>query len=481
MISGLSLTPVSSSELQASWTTDVTSDSSVKCALTTGGPYTLVSETVNPLSRGYSVTNHVMTIAGLSPVTPYFCVVASSSTGGTTISSELTATTNNILNPISINSFSASAATRYNDQFPINGRQMFGDSAYCAWAGDGNTYCSYQDGHIPNTATQFNTMVFSWPTSTDLTYSLASATNALTNAGTLNGQFNTNGWTDNRGWRTMGVFSIWDKASSTSILYDSLFRGGNTDAGLTSILKSIDLGAHWVAPQSNTGPGVVGSLNGDMPTPPNCMLCGVGFQYRLTPFLTCQDHKDCLNPVANERSYQYFFTDISPVGLARVRLENAPLQDGSLIQYYVGANLADDGNYPSAWSNNQTGQTLFANTATGIWPMATYLPDFHLYLITSWAPTSYSPSDITPTGLNIYTAQYPWSVPMLIGTISVPGTPTGYLPAFAQAQLATYKVTSSSPLTVTIKIQVSGYFTGQSTNPNTNQYSIFMYDVTLGH
>src|SRR4029077_5267538 len=128
------------------WTTDATADSTLECGTATG-VYTLISETVNPLTRGYSVTDRSMTIAGLNPSTLYFCKVISVSAGGsTTGATELSATTSAPTAQRTLKLLSASAATRYNDQFPGNSRRMDGDSSYSTWAGDGNTYSAYQDG-----------------------------------------------------------------------------------------------------------------------------------------------------------------------------------------------------------------------------------------------------------------------------------------------------------------------------------------------
>lgn len=474
VVSAFTLVPASSSELLGTWTTDVATDSAMECG-TSSGTYTITSETVNPSASGWGVTSHSMTIAGLSPSTLYFCRAVSSDATGTANSGELSASTAAPVTPIPLTVSAVAGETRYNDQFPTNGRQMTGDSAYCTWAGDGDTYCSLQDGNVPNTAKALDTGVWKWPTSTDTTFTSIVPVNPLTNAGTSWAQTNTNGWTDGNSWRTMGVFSVWDSASGTSMLYDSLFRSGGTAATAVTFLKSPDHGAHWIAPQNNS-PSAAGVANGDMPTPGNCMVCATGFQYRLVPFQACQDHRNCPSTVANEQSYQYFFTNNGPVGVARIRLENLTLLDGSKIQHYVGANSADDGNYSAAWQSSQSGETLIPFAATGEWPSAAYLPDFHEYLMVSWAAHN---NDVNSAAILIYTAQYPWSVPTLVGTIPRDPAHTNYSPAFPTILLASYRKLSSSPLTATIKIMTSGYFFGQNNDPTINEYTTYTYDVFL--
>ena len=468
VISDFTLTSATSSELLGAWTTSATADSTVQCGPSSGN-YTITSETVNPLTRGYSVTDHSMTIAGLNPATQYFCRAITTSAGGTSTSREISATTAAAVSPLPF-TVSVSALTRYNDQFLSNGRQMRGDSSYCGWAGDGNTYCAYQDGTLPNTSTPFQTMVFSWPTATSIAYDLATTTSALSNAPIDN----------DTGWRTMGVLSVWDRASGKSLLYDSLFL---PQPCCSSLIKSPDSGSHWIAPQNNTGPAVVGTLQGDFPTSGHCMDCGVGFEHRYTPLVTCQDHRDCAGTVANERSYQYWFTNTYNQGLARMRLEDLTLQDGSKWQYYKGTQTSDDGNYAAAWTSTQADQTLFpVANLQNIWQSATYLSDFHQYIITSWNGVNTGDDPVLPASVGIYSARYPWSVPTLLATIPTPGLPfNNYYPAFPQVQLATYRRTSTSPLIGTIKLLISGYAgpNSQSDNPLLNQYSIFTYDLTL--
>lgn len=483
-ISSFTLTSASSSELLGAWTTDATSTSALTCG-TTSGVYTITSETVNPLARGYSVTSHRMTIAGLQPSTTYFCKAVSTSAGGTTTGgTELSAATTA---PVTQRGFSAAVtlpAVRYNDQYPINGRRSDGDTHFCGWAGDGNYYCSGQDGALINTATAYDTYIWKWPTSSDLTLTNGVLVSAWTNAGTARDQFNVT-YTDGGNWAADGVFAVWDHASQTSILYNSIFRRiADATVNDPSIVKSPDFGVHWIAPQNNTGPGVVGTLQGDMPSSSaNAEWPGPSNIQLIAANVVCQDHRDCQNTVANERSYQYFIStcpDGNGACLARERLENLTLQqNATLIEWYKGAHSGDDGNYATNWTSDSAQAVSWGALAvTGVYPLSVYLPDFNSYLMVSWEMTS--PADITPAAVRLWSMQYPWSVPTLLARITPPVSPSGYKPAFGSAILATYQKTNSSPLTATIKVQASGYITGANfSDPTLDQYSLFNYTVTM--
>jgi hypothetical protein len=481
-ISAFTLTSASSSELLGTWTTDATSTSALTCG-TTSGVYTITSETVNPLARSYSVTSHHITIAGLQPVTTYFCKPISTSAGGTTTGgTELSAATTAALTQRPFSVAVTLPAVRYNDQFGSNGRRSDGDSHFCGWAGDGETYCSGQDGAIINTATAYDTYIWKWPTASDTTLTNGVNVSAWTNAGTVRDAQNTT-YNDGGGaWATNGVYAVWDEASQTSILYNSIYRRIlNATEADASIVKSPDFGLHWIAAQNNTGPGVVGTLQGDMPSSSaNAMWPGSVNGIALFAQQNCKDHRDCAG-VANDRSYHYFTTGkggSSGLFLVRSRLENLTLQDATLIEWYTGAQSGNDGLFASSWSTSSASATAIGLATYDIYETFTFLPDFNYYLLVSWERTS--SVDVTPKSILIKRADYPWSVPVEITRITPPGSPSGYLPAFAQPQLATYVKTGSSPLTASIKVTASGYITGANfSDPTIDQYSLFNYTLTL--
>lgn len=82
----------STSTITLAWDTDVASSSQASCGLTTGGPYTTSSP-----NDTTPVFAHSATVSGLAEGTLYYCVGLSTNTpGGTTTSSEVSATTDTV-------------------------------------------------------------------------------------------------------------------------------------------------------------------------------------------------------------------------------------------------------------------------------------------------------------------------------------------------------------------------------------------------
>jgi hypothetical protein len=262
-ISAFTLTSASSSELLGTWTTDATSTSALTCG-TTSGVYTITSETVNHLARGYSVTSHRMTIAGLQPVTTYFCKPISTSAGERQRAGRNSARRPRQRSLSGILGGRDLPAVRYNDQFGINGRRSDGDTIFADGLETAITTALGRTGRSstrrrPTTLTSGNGRL---PAILTLTNGVN--VSAWTNAGTVRDAQIHVTYNDGGGhWATNGVYAVWDQASQTSILYNSIYRrilnATEADASHCEVSR---LRVHWIAAQNNTGPGVVGTLAG---------------------------------------------------------------------------------------------------------------------------------------------------------------------------------------------------------------------------
>ncbi|HXB72492.1 MAG TPA: LamG domain-containing protein [Candidatus Acidoferrales bacterium] len=501
VISAVSAAGNSPSSLLLTWTTDVKSTSNINCGVVTGGPYTIAAGgSVTPILHtattglGQGVLTHIVAVTGLpNPSTPYFCVPLSGQPGGLSATgAEVTASTLPavVSTPISISY--VSPVTRYNDQFPANGRAWNGDTHYCSWADDGNSYCNYDDGSGVG-ATHSALGYSKWPTATDLTYTNVTVVSANTTFGTESQANNPTGYADG------GVWGGGVPISVRGIMYYPSFRAAGAGSLCLSLLLSNDHGATTQSPEHNlSGAGYTGVANGDAPSPGNCMLAGAPGPW-IWFIQHCQDHSMNCTWVANADGYVYAtgwgnggYGGTAPFyNLMRVRIEDLLLQLGSKIQYYIGTGAGSDGLFDAAWSFSATGTCpgatcafRFPMTTMGAQPMMVFVPNFNRYMAVGWLWLAGNAQGNTfgnaAAAVISDVGPYPWNVSTQIATIPRDNTHLNYGPAFTQFHLESYVKRSTTPLSASIKIVGTGYFTGEvQGTPSTDEYSPHIYEVGL--
>ena len=149
---GPTCAPNSPSSVYCTWTTDVKSDSQIKCGTVSGGPYTYTSTIINPVDKVtptdyWGVTSHAMASNGV-PNGSLWCIVSSTSkNNGTVTSAEVaTATTAPVASRPMIVS-STGKTSRLDDENTgikgaplISGQWMQDDFGFHTWADDDKTY-----------------------------------------------------------------------------------------------------------------------------------------------------------------------------------------------------------------------------------------------------------------------------------------------------------------------------------------------------
>lgn len=247
--------------------------------------------------------------------------------------------------------------TRYNDQFtgvnswPNNGRHIDDDSGRFTWCSDGVQYGIMNDGNGPNDSLVSGRNIFIVSISDNFTGpaggQLYTMRNSMDSYGTIT-QLNTNGWSDNKSWKTEGLHC-------EGAMYASVYRQGGVRFSDGSLVKSLDGGLTWCNPShTNHTTGactVTPSATGDAPTVGQQM-----FEFTLMRGLQFvqygQDNASTSVVEGNDVwTYAYLLGQTDPDRyLVRVRHADLPLLDETKFQFYKGSGSSTS---DASWSTDQ--------------------------------------------------------------------------------------------------------------------------------
>ena len=489
-VAGPTATGNSPSSLLVSGSLNIAASIKVNCGTTSGGPYTYATtptlygwSTNAKLSSWWGVTSFAVAVTGLgSPSTPYYCVVVAANAGGASItSSEVTASTNAALVSTPIMVTYVSPLTRLNDQangrngFSANGFWFDGDTEYSTWADDGNVYgtcndCSGVNGQFHNANAWLK-----WSANHLSAINLPVGHENLA-YGTEDQRNIPPTYTDTNRWFLEGVLSV------RGVIYTPETRGAGSGFCCMSFVKSNDHFLTSIAPEHNTGPGTVGVIGGDPPSPGNAQYMSPAVNP--WPVQQCQDHSINCVWVGGADGYTYWLVETIISGLnryiMRCRIENMPQQNQSPCEFYNGTQTGDDGLYDYNWvSTPGAAHPVWAVTAYGQKPQMAFLPDFNRYIATSWgfsAVNQYQGAVVLVWDVG----PYAWSAPTLIKTIPRNvAVDANYLPNFPQVLLASYSKISSTPLLSKVTVTTTGDYLTRFGSPDTNDYSPYMHQLTL--
>ena len=482
-ISVASLTANSPSSLKATWTTSTAATSQVLCGTAPGGPYSYFTPLLHAVQQGapfWGVTSHSLAITGLpnnASGTAYYCVARSiDPSGNWTISSEMHSGTLGPLTSTPMTVSWVSPITRPNDQ--VNAQNGMaagpcwfdGDTQYSTWAADGNQYGICEDCGGPQAGSSAGTVIYKW---NDLNHHCSTA---IASGSTTSSSGAGSGYSGGSGSLSpIGITSV-----NGTMYWGLALFGGSMNFCCSTYIKSSDYWAHSISPQHNTGPSATPIAGIDWPGSASTMWNRSAFIFQWLQYGQDYNSSGSLPWYAGTDGWVYvWLTDSGRAALARVRVEDLPLQDATKWQFYYGARSGDDGMYDPQWAYDYTQELDFQNTSpllAGSWSKwsMTFIPDFNRFaLVTNpQIPGGYT------AGTTISDCPYPWSMCTAIG--NVPRSPTyiNSFPGFGQLLPATYAKTSGSPLSSRIALSTaSGYRV--SSGPMWDFYTTYINQVGL--
>jgi hypothetical protein len=359
---------------------------------------------------------------------------------------------------------------RFNDQYngsngwPDNGRSTYGDTSHSAWASSG-VYVTFADGHgftgtdgCNAANTGYNLMVSQF-TGAGFPYTDGCQINLMSSFGSI-AQTNTGGWTDGYTWKPSGIIYINDGQTATGLylwverqLDSSPFTSANP-----SLMYSPDGGTTWCAPGHS---GAQCSVNGDPPAANTQMF--TSSKECLLFFVQYEKNAAGTVNVDGETAYIYVFAEDNSGNRILMRAaRGANLQSAVSWQFYTGAvggNIAASGN----WSSSDASATVIQTG--GYEGQVVYIP-YYGYIWVSYAasaPVFSIASQLTG----------PWTSAYSESEIG------GGLYEFPALDLSSVSVSSQLPFSATAYIRFAGSYTLQTSNPATNNYSMFWRQLTF--
>jgi hypothetical protein len=520
-IAGLAATPNSPNSILLVWTTDVKASSQASCGVVSGGPYLYSSPIVDPVKSGgddyYGVTAH--SLAVIVPVTntggsAYFCRVVSVDSSGRSATSEEvgSGTLAAIPNAPFIVVPWRQGWIPYNDQqsgrngSPPTGRGYRGDSFYCAWAADGNNYCSLND---------------SWGTTSD-------AGNSWSGAGSLIAtgvvQTSADGLTITMRGNTTGVNSTGalgdvDKPSTYTADGSRSYAEGVQCArgacvialprpvvpACTPLVLTRDFFATTIAPQANTGPAVAGSAftgpgEGTWGYPTNRSQCSSPTYLVYRQFGFAQDWGGA-PPQAGAPGYQFpvthqagtdawiysitYTNGVENWGIMRTPVNNIQVTEAGHVvaQMYAGTGHGSDGLLDDNWVPvGVNTMTQFPQYPYGRRPTISWVGGgINRWVLMGYAPTPAAgptPGSVDGSGgiLMWDLGPYPWAVLDAALAGFLPPDPVNN-PLFTPVFGSILQSTCTSPPDGFVTCMAAA--TGSYLNAGTDQYGPFYHWLTF--
>lgn len=396
----------SATTIAVTWTTSTASSSTVRCGKTNG------SYPINAVDNGTQTneTNHSGIVAGLSPLTTYYCQIQSTTVDGQTMASYSTATTTPAPPSTPITGLTVGSFTPYN----AHASNMTGDTYYNCISNDNMTYLSVDDSKgfglaLPSGANQ---MIGKLTSESPV---IGSNINYLAAYGAENSPAGT----DHSPAKASGLYCL---AGNIYMMTERVgaFNGlGGVKHLSGQIIKSPDHGATW---DNFQNPSTY-SATGIMTNPSNATMFDSATLFGASTFLMYGKDDGSLGyRVDNADAYVYvmgndgYWNNGNVLYLARIPRAKMQNLNPADIQYYQGG----DGNSDASWSGFvQNAEALLSGSGQMSEPAVQYVPSLNRYILFEW----YYPNSIQASSANsaysrwmTYEAPHPWGPWTLIDT-----------------------------------------------------------------
>jgi hypothetical protein len=510
-ITGIAAGANSPNSINLVWTTSNKASSQASCGTVSGGPYPYASPTVDPVKPGddyYGVTSHSLAVvvpATNTSGTAYFCrTVSVDSSGGSVTSAEVSSGTTAALSSTPFTVITGPQGwIPYNDQqsgrhgSANTGRGYRDDTFFCAWAADGNNYCSVNDawgttgnagGSWSGSGSLIATGVVQ-ASADGMTISMRGNTTGVNSTGILGDVNKPSTYTADGG-------RSWNEGVSCArgVCITALPRA---PGACTPLVLTRDYFQTTIAPQANTGPSVTGLTftgpgRGIWGYPTNSGECSWTTYLTYRQFGFAQDWGGT-PPRAGAPGYQFpvthqagtdawiysitYTNGVENWGIMRTPVNNIQVTEAHQVvaQMYNGSGHGADGLSDSNWvSVGSSVGTMFNQYPYGRRPTISWIGgSINRWILMGYAPTpaasAGTPGSIDGSGgiLIWDIGPYPWALADAVLVGFLPPDPImnpTFTPVFPQILESTCKYPSDGSVTCMATT------TGSYLNTGTDEY-----------